>query len=36
LKSCEYARYTPSSNVTIKQDYQKAIEVISSIDKQIQ
>jgi hypothetical protein len=36
LKSCEYARYTPASNVTIQQDYQKAIEVISSIDKQIQ
>jgi len=35
LKSCEFARYTPASNVTIQQDYQKAIEVISSIDKQI-
>ena len=35
LKSCEFARYTPTSNVTIQQDYKKAIEVISSIDKQI-
>lgn len=36
LKSCEFARYTPASNVTIQQDYKKAIEVISLIDKQIQ
>jgi hypothetical protein len=35
LKNCEFARYTPASNVTIQQDYNKAIEVISSIDKQI-
>jgi len=34
LKSCEFARYTPTSNVTIKQDYEKAVSVISSIDKQ--
>ncbi len=34
LKSCEFARYTPTSNVTIKQDYNKAISVISNIDKQ--
>ncbi len=36
LKSCEFARYTPTSNVTIQHDFQKAIEVISTIDKQIQ
>ena len=35
LKSCEFARYTPTSNVTIKKDYNKAVEVISAIDKQI-
>jgi len=34
LKSCEFARYTPTSNVTIKQDYEKSVSVISSIDKQ--
>jgi len=34
LKSCEFARYTPTSNVTIKQDYEKAVRVISNIDKQ--
>lgn len=36
LKSCEFARYTPTSNVTIQQDYDKAVETISAIDKQIQ
>ena len=35
LKSCEFARYTPSSNVTIKQDYEKAVSTISTIDKQL-
>ena len=35
LKSCEFARYTPTSNVTIKKDYNKAVEVISAMDKQI-
>jgi hypothetical protein len=35
LKSCEFARYTPTSNVTIKKDYNKAVEVISAIDKQM-
>ncbi|RLD18810.1 MAG: protein BatD [Caldiserica bacterium] len=34
LKSCEFARYTPTSNVTIQHDYKKAVGVISSIDKQ--
>ncbi len=34
LKSCEFARYTPTSNVAIQQDYKKAVSVISSIDKQ--
>ena len=36
LKSCELARYTPATNVTIQQDYEKAVSVISEIDKQIQ
>ena len=36
LTSCEFARYTPTSDVTIKQDYEKAVEVILTIDKQIQ
>ncbi|RFN59289.1 BatD family protein [Marixanthomonas ophiurae] len=36
LKSCEFARYTPTSAVEIKEDYNKAVSVISEIDKQIQ
>ena len=36
LKSCEFARYTPTSDVAIQQDYNKAVKVISSIDKQFQ
>jgi len=35
LKSCELARYTPFSNVEMKQDYDKAARVITTIDKQI-
>lgn len=35
LKSCEFARYTPTSQVAIQQDYTKAAAVISTIDKQI-
>ncbi|MEP6261349.1 MAG: BatD family protein [Gillisia sp.] len=35
LGSCEFARYTPSSKLTMEQDYEKAARVISSLDKQI-
>ncbi|MEG9327614.1 BatD family protein [Salinimicrobium catena] len=35
LESCEFARYTPASNVAMRQDYDKAVEVISEIDKQV-
>ena len=35
LKNCEIARYTPASNVVMRQDYEKAVEVISEIDKQV-
>lgn len=35
LKSCEFARYTPASNVAMQQDYDKAVKVISEIDKQV-
>lgn len=35
LESCEFARYTPASTVTMQQDYDKAVEVISEIDKQV-
>lgn len=36
LKSCEFARYASSSTASVQQDYSKAVEVISNIDKQIQ
>ncbi|MBT0607083.1 BatD family protein [Aequorivita echinoideorum] len=36
LKSCEYARYASSSQATIQQDYNQAVDIISNIDKQIQ
>jgi hypothetical protein len=35
LKSCEYARYTPTTEGAIQLDYDKAVAVISNIDKQI-
>lgn len=35
LKSCESARYAPSSNVAMQQDYEKAAGTISGLDKQI-
>lgn len=35
LKSCEFARYASSSPTSVEHDYQKSVDVISSIDKQI-
>ena len=35
LQSCEFARYTPASQGAIETDYQKAIQILSNIDKQI-
>ncbi|RZS99216.1 BatD family protein [Aquimarina brevivitae] len=35
LESCEFARYTPSSNSAMEQDYSKASRVISSLDRQL-
>lgn len=35
LKNCEMARYSPFSNVQMQQDYDKASEVISNMDKQL-
>ncbi|MEX0273749.1 MAG: BatD family protein [Flavobacteriaceae bacterium] len=35
LKNCEMARYSPFSDVQIQQDYDKAIEVVSQMDKQL-
>ncbi|MCK5638602.1 MAG: protein BatD [Flavobacteriaceae bacterium] len=35
LDNCDYARYAPSTEVMMKQDYEKAKEVIAKIDKQL-
>lgn len=35
LKNCELARYSPFSDVQMQQDYDKASEVISYLDKQL-
>ena len=35
LQNCEMARYSPFSVVQMQQDYNKASEVISSIDKRL-
>ncbi len=35
LTSCEMARYSPFSDVQMQNDYQKASEVISKLDKQL-
>lgn len=34
-ENCEYARYAPSSMVAIQQDYDKAVSVLSELEKQI-
>ncbi|MET1258683.1 BatD family protein [Flagellimonas sp. DF-77] len=35
LKNCEMARYSPFTEVQMQQDYEKASDVISKIDKQL-
>ena len=35
LKNCEMARYSPFSDVQMREDYDKASEVISYLDKQL-
>jgi len=35
IESCEFARYAPSSSVTMNQDYEKAAATISALDKQL-
>lgn len=34
-ENCELARYTPSSKVTIQKDYDRAVTIISELEKQI-
>jgi hypothetical protein len=33
LNNCDFARYTPSTNVLMKQDFEKAKSIIAKIDK---
>lgn len=35
LENCELARYTPITQVTMQNDYEKSVKTIGSIDKQI-
>ena len=35
IESCEFARYAPSSSVSMNQDYEKAAARISALDKQL-
>lgn len=35
-ENCEFARYAPSSDATIQNDYEKAVEIISALEKQLQ
>jgi hypothetical protein len=35
LKSCEFARYTPASDTAQQEDYDKAVRVISKLDKNL-
>jgi hypothetical protein len=34
-ENCEFARYAPASSVAIQQDFDKAVTVISELEKQI-
>jgi len=34
-ENCEFARYAPSTSVSIQHDYDKAVEIISSLEKQL-
>lgn len=34
LNDCDFARYTPSSNLKMKEEYDRAVEIIALIDKQ--
>jgi hypothetical protein len=35
MNDCEFARYTPSSDVAMQKDYEKAVEIISELSKQL-
>jgi len=33
LNDCDFARYTPTTNVMMKQEFEKAKNVITKVDK---
>ncbi len=35
LKDCDFARYTPTTNVQMKEEYEKAKQIITQLDKQL-
>ena len=35
MNDCEFARYTPSSDVAMQKDYDKAVSLISELEKQL-
>lgn len=35
MNDCEFARYTPSSDVAMQKDYEKAVAIISELSKQL-
>jgi hypothetical protein len=35
LNDCDFARYTPSSNLQMEKEYQNAIDIITNLDKQL-
>lgn len=35
MNNCEFARYAPSSNVAMQQDYESAVAVITALEKQV-
>lgn len=35
LDDCDFARYTPTSNLQMKKEYNKAVEIITELDKQL-
>ena len=34
-ENCEFARYAPASSATIQEDFDKAVMIISKLEKQI-
>ena len=35
MNDCEFARYAPSTDVAMQQDFEKAVTLISELEKQL-